>query len=265
MKKILLVLVLVFSLCFTLALRPVRGLSFTDEIGSLWTVSDYNDDGYMDLVSSYRPFSSQYLGVIVPTAWLGLDDLNVIVNGAKYIPTPVPVYVVMSTANYTVSNGVHSSYYADVGIAYYQVIFTAWEVDFSEDNIPQWTAGGVASSVKRFYDLTLSLDVPNAYNEGYQAGVISGRLNGMSEGYGDGYSVGVVDGYDNGYDDGYNEAVLTDDPFTPLLAFVGLPFTLLEKELFPGLTVGMVASVPIVLGLISLLIGLAPTRIKGGK
>lgn len=117
-------------------------------------------------------------------------------------------------------------------------------------------------------DLQLTMffedSVNQAYNDGFNHGYDIGYDNGYNVGYDDGYSIqqGDLDSaYDRGYDDGYNNGIAVEqlDIWSALWMAFTTPFTLFEIEMLPGITIGMIALIPLVLGLIAFIFSL------GGK
>lgn len=101
------------------------------------------------------------------------------------------------------------------------------------------------------------------YDEGYNRGWEDGEYYGYFNGHDDGYTVGYDDGYSYGHDIGRNEGLNEGTSawgvlFTSMLSTFG---AVLSIEIFPNLTLGMIAAVPLILGLLSFIIGVA----KGGK
>lgn len=114
--------------------------------------------------------------------------------------------------------------------------------------------------------LTMFFDesMQEAYNDGYSKGYDSGYSTGYNVGYDDGYIAQQDDlqaQYDLGYDNGYNDGIAVEqlDLWTALWVAFTTPFTLFEIEMLPGITIGMIALIPLVLGLIAFIFSL------GGK
>lgn len=109
------------------------------------------------------------------------------------------------------------------------------------------------------YELWLS---SQGYSEGYDSGYSDGRTIGHDEGYGVGFNAGKSVGYSNGYSDGipvgYSNG-LNDgssnfgmwDLFSNAFGSVG---NILGIQLFPGLSIGLLISVPIAFAFILWLI-----------
>lgn len=97
-------------------------------------------------------------------------------------------------------------------------------------------------------------DVDTAYIDGYDNGYDNGVANGIVAGYNNGYNVGLDDGFDSGYDGGYlvgyNAGTQIDTDVRPmfetLITFIGSVFML---TIFPGVTIGTLASIPIMFAL----------------
>lgn len=101
------------------------------------------------------------------------------------------------------------------------------------------------------------------YDDGYNQGWEDGEYYGYFNGHDDGYYVGYDDGYNYGYSVGKNEGLNEGTSawgvlFSSMLSTFG---AILSIEIFPDLTIGMIAAVPLILGLLSFIIGVA----KGGK
>lgn len=100
-----------------------------------------------------------------------------------------------------------------------------------------------------------------AYADYVTAGAINDLINdrvnkAYSEGYNEGYEEGANFWFDVGYQEGWSSQ---NDYWPALWGAVTAPFALFEIELFPGVTAGMLALIPIVFGLIAFLFSL------GGK
>lgn len=88
----------------------------------------------------------------------------------------------------------------------------------------------------------------------------SGITSAYDYGYSVGYSNGNIDGYNLGFSEGFQsteDGGVWNSLFTAVLA----PFELLAIEIFPGVTIGMIALIPIVFGLIAFIFKLGG---KGG-
>lgn len=102
-------------------------------------------------------------------------------------------------------------------------------------------------------------DVEEAYWNGYYDGTVDGYQDGQDEGYQLGYDYGHSIGDSEGYNRGLNEGTSAwGILFSAMLSTFG---TVLGIEIFPGLTIGMLVAVPLILGLLSFIIGVA----KGGN
>lgn len=86
----------------------------------------------------------------------------------------------------------------------------------------------------------------------------SGTAGAYDYGYSVGYSDGDIDGYNKGFSEGMQS---TEDGgvWNTIFMAVLAPFSLLKIEIFPGVTLGMIALIPIVFGLIAFIFKL------GGK
>lgn len=102
----------------------------------------------------------------------------------------------------------------------------------------------------------------NGYNEGYQAGLNAGYSEGYSEGDLDGYNRGTTEGYENGYDEGYSvgynsgydfgfvEGQNSDVNATSFLGgIINGVVGILNINVLPGFSLGMLITIPLVLGL----------------
>lgn len=114
-----------------------------------------------------------------------------------------------------------------------------------------------SSNVQHNFYLNISYNFNGYIGEG---GDIEGAYNrGYSDGYDAGESIGYIDGLtegrDLGYIDGYNTAIegqYTGDWFKSVFKTLG---DLLNVELFPGLSIGYVVALPLILALVAFIIG----------
>lgn len=111
---------------------------------------------------------------------------------------------------------------------------------------------------QNYYDKILGI---NAYNNGYNDGLLDGYDNGYDNAYNDGfdigYDVGLGAGYDNGYARGYNDGVASDfNAWSWLTAVFSSMGALLSIQLLPGVTIGGIAVLVLVLTLLPFLIKL---------
>lgn len=114
-----------------------------------------------------------------------------------------------------------------------------------------------------FYNIGYLDGHADGYDKGYDIGYDDGYDDGHSDGYDDGYEVGHSDGYSEGHSIGKNEGLNEGSSawgvlFSAMLSTFG---AVLSIEIFPNLTIGMIAAVPLILGLLAFIIGVA----KGGK
>lgn len=111
----------------------------------------------------------------------------------------------------------------------------------------------------------------DGYDEGYEDGIENSYSVGYNDGHSDGYNKGLSEGFDEGflegdsagYTRGYNKGLSEGNSawgvlFGAMMATFG---GFLAIEIFPGLTIGMLVAVPLILGLLAFIIGIA----KGGK
>lgn len=106
-------------------------------------------------------------------------------------------------------------------------------------------------------------------NGGYDKGFEAGKEYGYQQGFEDTWDYAYDNGYDSGYDigyfdgdaDGYLRGLEAEqlDLWSALWISFTTPFTLFEIEMLPGVTIGMIALIPLVLGLIAFIFSL------GGK
>lgn len=112
-------------------------------------------------------------------------------------------------------------------------------------------------------DYFTNIVIPNEKNISYnQARQEYGYYDGVNwitanQRYNDGYDVGYDLGYDLGYNHGFNTS--NDDLWPVIWGSITAPFALFEINIFPGVTFGMIAMIPLVFGLIAFLFSL------GGK
>jgi hypothetical protein len=109
----------------------------------------------------------------------------------------------------------------------------------------------IVGVVGNFYDTYIS---SSSYSNGYSEGVSVGYSNGYSEGASVGYSNGYTEGASVGYDDGLYDASSNFgiwDLFSNAFGSVG---NILSIQLFPGLSIGLLISVPIAFAFILWLI-----------
>jgi hypothetical protein len=86
----------------------------------------------------------------------------------------------------------------------------------------------------------------DGYDDGHEVGYNDGYNEGHDDGYNDGYNEGHGDGYNEGHDDGVNEVSSNFgvwDLFSNAFGSIG---NILNIQLFPGVTLGLMLSVPIV-------------------
>lgn len=125
------------------------------------------------------------------------------------------------------------------------------------------------ADVSEYFQLFVKAE--NKYESGYDDGYWDGYIEGVKDAFEDGYNQGYDEGYDLGYDDGFNVGDnagytrgLNDGTsawgvlFSTMLSTFG---AILSIEIFPNLTIGMIAAVPLILGLLAFIIGVA----KGGR
>lgn len=92
--------------------------------------------------------------------------------------------------------------------------------------------------------------VDAGYSEGYTEGDADGYDRGASEGYNSGYDEGYSDGYNSGYDFGFVEGQNTDMTSTSFLGgIIGGVVGILNLNILPGFTLGMLITIPLILGL----------------
>src|SRR5574344_2899549 len=134
---------------------------------------------------------------------------------------------------------------------------------FTPSALPSDVVFSLTGLIGNDYDLWLS---SVRYNDGYSEGHSVGNSEGYSNGYGSGYSVGNSEGYSNGYGSGYS--VGASDGYQNGFNYVSHQFgmwdlwsnafgsigNILSIQLFPGLTVGLLISVPIAFAFILWLI-----------
>jgi hypothetical protein len=109
----------------------------------------------------------------------------------------------------------------------------------------------IVGVVGNFYDIYSS---SSSYSNGYSDGASVGYSNGYSEGASVGYSNGYTEGASVGYDDGLYDASSNFgiwDLFSNAFGSVG---NILSIQLFPGLSIGLLISVPIAFAFILWLI-----------
>lgn len=136
--------------------------------------------------------------------------------------------------------------------------FSAYHLSFTYDSFEEgFNLGfqrGVDYSYKTIYDNGFenvngyidedSYIYETAYDLAYQTGYLMGLEDGEESGYTEGY----LDGFDVGYD--------AELDFTNILDYVFKPFDILEKELAFGITIGAIAFIPIMFGVMTLLFSL---------
>lgn len=114
-----------------------------------------------------------------------------------------------------------------------------------------------------------TLGTQNGYTNGYTVGYNQGTQDGYNNGYDDGvevgelsgYTVGYTDGYEEGEDDGYAQGILVNN--NTMFNISGLVqkiftqlTTILNIEVLPGLTLGLIILTPIGIGAILLILRL---------
>jgi len=141
-----------------------------------------------------------------------------------------------------------------------------------------------------------ALGISDGYGHGYDDGVIVGNASGYASGYsdgaGDGYDTGFDDGsadiqadfdayiltvgdlisdsYDSGYDagesigygEGINANVSADFSFANMMEPFFRAFNVMGVEVLPNVTIGMIAAVPLVLGILTFIVGVATANVQ---
>lgn len=97
------------------------------------------------------------------------------------------------------------------------------------------------------------------YDDGHNDGFKQGKSAGYDIGFDEGFQQGDAQGFSRGHEKGLNEGtsawgVLFSAMMSTFSGFLAI-------EIFPELTIGMIISVPLILGLLAFIIGVA----KGGK
>jgi hypothetical protein len=165
----------------------------------------------------------------------------------------------------TTSGSVHIDIYKITSLAikieitnenedFYYTLVTTWSIEnlsryrlYLEDNF-------VIQDIADNNDTSL-------YDSGYASGYASGTTDGYADGLSDGESIGYIngylagesDGYLIGYDDGYDVGIIDADDggFGNFIYLIFVMIKLIiETQILPGVTIGMIALIPISFGII---------------
>lgn len=100
------------------------------------------------------------------------------------------------------------------------------------------------------------------YREGYDDGEAYGRSlheNDYQKGFEAGESAGYLNGYDKGFTDGF-ESTEDGGMWGVLWSAILAPFTILNIEMLPGVTLAMIVAVPLVFGLLGWILSTGKSR-----
>lgn len=244
---------------------------------------DINSDYYIILTTDSSYDTSNFLGVGLQSnteSYMTLQDYMVYYqNNRDYFIAPGGTAVNTQynmVLGVSFKGGLTSSGYLELYILMDQTppsegnigelidsMFITWEYENKADFYSRQRTDGFTQQ-----------DIDNAYQQGYQdaydLGFSVGYQDGESKGYGNGYQQGLsilqtdLDNmlaleYQRGYDNGYGQGATNAGDYSGFMGIIfsglGIVGSLLEIELLPNITIGMIVAVPLVFGIIMFIVG----------
>ena len=232
MKKIL-TLLIIFTLMLMVAfIEPSYTYDVPDDVNI--SIENYN-------------FYSSHYGIRIQIT--NIDNTKILENGGLTVYIPYHVDIL------TVNNG---NIEMNLTLSHSTISGTWTKKLITMDSYIFISAFQLYSSLTEIDTLTIILP----HNKGQFSGLIEDKIiQGFKFSYGFSFeSLMYENGYAVGYDVGYNDGASGAYTFSTVLSYIILPFEILEKELAFGITLGHIALIPIVIGLMGFLFS-----IKGGK
>jgi len=213
--------------------------------------------------------------------------------------TETVLQVLYDTSTTFVNNKYWSLYLGTSGTYIYAYVYSSVDGATAEATLQSLidssyiyfkTASGVSKGqfYDAFFNRYVSADTGDAYTSGYNAGYTTGYNIGIGQyevgyeqGYNTGYSIGYDDGafeveqlyidvvlesYDDGYAQGFIDGNIDASDFawtTTMIRWLGTAFASFASiEIVPDLSLGMIMAVPLVLGILTFIVGVAKANAR---